>query len=138
MAQIGRPTIDLEGFKPLIHFHYCANGLSLLDVVRHLRPNYNIQVTSITLTHTLKVWGFTKYTLRILATLLVTVQARIVQLFYHHILTDKQIQQVLQGEGYGGITLRRLQILRLSMGLSRHSAGGNFLKNNEEIKEVLE
>ena len=91
MAQIGRPTIDLEGVKPLIHSQYCEKGLSLFDVVRHLRTNHNIQVTPRTLTRRLQVWGFTKYTLRIPATLLVTLQAWIVQLFYHHILIDKEI-----------------------------------------------
>ena len=29
-------------------------------------------------------------------------------------------------------------MLRLSIGLSRRSVGGNFFKNDEEIKEVLE
>ena len=70
--------------------------------------------------------------------MLETLQARIIQLFYHHILTDKEIQRVLQGEGYGDISLRRLQMLRLSMSLSRRSVGGNFLKNDKDIKEVLE
>ena len=138
MAQIGRLTLDLDGVKPLIHFQYCEKGLSLLNVVRDLRTNDNIQVTPRTLTRRLQVWRFTKYTLTIPATLLVSLQARIVQLFYHHILIDKEIQWVLQGEGYGEITLCRLQMLRLSMGLSHCSVGGNFLKNNEEIKEVLE
>ena len=65
-------------------------------------------------------------------------QARIVQLFYHHILTDQEIIRVLHGEGYEHLTLRRLQMLRLSMGISRHSRTGNFLTNTEEIKEILE
>ena len=72
MAHIGRPTIDLEGVKPLIYFQYCEKELSLLDLIRHLRTNHNIQVTPKTLTRRLQVWGFTKYTLRIPATLLMT------------------------------------------------------------------
>ena len=84
------------------------------------------------------MWGFTKYASRIPATLLVTLQARIVQLFYHHILTDEEIRCVLLGEEYEIISLRRLQMLRLSMGLSQCSVGGNFLENNDEIKDILE
>ena len=79
-----------------------------------------------------------KYASRISSTLLATLQARIVQLFYYHILTDKEIIRVLHGEGYKHLTLRRLQMLRLSMGISRHSRTGNFLTNTEEIKEILE
>ena len=138
MAQLGRPTIDLDAVKPFIHLQHCEKGLSLLDVVRYLHHDHNIQVTARTLTRRLQVWGFTKYTSKILSALLVTLQARIVQLFYHHVLFDEEIQRVLQGEGYEIITLRRLQMLRLSMGLSRLSVGGNFLKNDEDIKEVLE
>ena len=137
MAQIGLPTIDLEGVKVLIHFHYCESGLSLLDVIRYLDTNRNIKVMARTLTRRLQVWGFTKYTSRIPGTLLETLQARIIQLFYHHNLTDKEIQRVLQGEGYGDISLSRLQMLRLSINISRCLVGGNFFKNNEEIKEVL-
>ena len=138
MAQIGRPTIDLEGVEILIHFQYCERGLSFLDVISYLHTNHNIQVTARTLSQRLQAWGFTKYTSRIPATLLETLQARIIQLFYHHILTDKEIQRVLQEEGYGDISLRRLQMLRLSMSLSHRSVGGNFLKNDKDIKEVLE
>ena len=105
MAQLGRPTIDLDAVKPLIHVQYCERGLSLLDIVRYLNTNYNIQVTARTLTRRLQICGFTKYTSRIPATLLATLQARIVQLFYHHMLTDEEIQRVLQGEGYGKISL---------------------------------
>ena len=36
------------------------------------------------------------------------------------------------------ISLRSLQMLRLSMGLSRRSVGGNLLKNHDEIKDILE
>ena len=68
MAKIGRPTIDLEGVKLLIHFHYCEKGLSLLDVISYLDTNHNIKVTARTLTGRLQVWGFTKYTSRIPAT----------------------------------------------------------------------
>ena len=60
----GRPTIDLDAVKPVIHFQYCERGLSLLDV-RYLYTNHNIQVTARTLTRRLQVWGFTKYTSRI-------------------------------------------------------------------------
>ena len=95
MAQIGRPTIDLERVKLLIHFQYCERGLSLLDVITYLHTNHNIQVTARTLSRRLQVWGFTKYTSRIPATLVEALQARIIQLFYHHILTDKEIQRVL-------------------------------------------
>ena len=138
MARLGRPTINLDAIKPFIHLQYCEKGLSLLDVVRYLHNDHNIQVTARTLTRRLQVWGFTKYTSRIPSALLVTLQARIVQLFYHQVFTDEEIPRVLQGEGYEIITLRRLQMLRLSMGLSRRSVGGNFLKNDEDIKEVLE
>ena len=79
-----------------------------------------------------------KYASHISSTLLPTLQARIVQLFYHHILTDKEIIRVLHEEGYKHLTLRRLQMLRLSMGISPHSRTGNFLINTEEIKEILE
>ena len=122
----------------MIHFQYCERGLSLLDVISYLHTNHNIQVTACTLTRRLQAWRFTKYTSRIPATLLETLQARIIQLFYHHILTDKDIQRVLQGEEYGDISLRQLQMLRLSMSLSRRSVGGNFLKHDKDIKEVLE
>ena len=138
MARPGRPTIDLDPVKPFIYLQYCEKELSLLDVVKYLHKDHNIQVTTRTLTRRLQVWGFTKYASRIPATLLVTLQAQIVQLFYHHILTDEEIQRVLQGEGYEIISLRRLQMLRLSMGLSRRSVGGNFLKNDDEIKDILE
>ena len=122
----------------MIHFQYCERGLSLLDVISYLHTNHNIQVTAHTLSRRLQVQGFTKYTLRVPATLLETLQARIIQLFYHHILTDKEIQRVLQGEGYRDISLRRLQMLRLSVSLSRRSVRGNYLKNDNNIKEVLE
>ena len=46
MAQIGRPTIDLEGVKILIHFQYSERRLSLLDVISYLHTNQNIQVTA--------------------------------------------------------------------------------------------
>ena len=101
MAQIGRLTIDLKGVNPLIHFQYCEKGLSLLDIVRHLRPNHNIQVTARTLTLRLQVWAFTKYTLRIPATMLVTLQGWIVQLFYHYVLTDKKSNGSYKGKDMG-------------------------------------
>ena len=63
---------------------------------------------------------------------------RIVQLFYHHILTDKEIILLLHGDGYEHLTLRRLQMLRLSIGISRHSRTRNFLTNTTEINEILE
>ena len=79
-----------------------------------------------------------KYASRISSTLLPTLEARIVQLFYHHILTDKEIIRVSHGEGYEHLTLRRLQMLRLFVGISRYSRTGNILTNTEEIKEILE
>ena len=72
MAQIGPPTIDLEGVKILIHFQYCERGLSLLDVISYLHTNHNIQITARTLSRRLQVWGLIKYTSRIPATLLET------------------------------------------------------------------
>ena len=44
----------------------------------------------------------------------------------------------MHGEGYEHLTLRRLQMLTLSMGISLHSRTGNFLTNTEETKEILE
>ena len=101
MAQIGQLTIDLERVKLLIHFQYCESGLSLLDVIRYLHTNQNIQVTACTLTRRLRVWGFTKYTSRILATLLETLQARIIQLFYQHMLTHKKFIESYKGKDMG-------------------------------------
>ena len=79
-----------------------------------------------------------KYASRISSTPLPTLEVRIVQLFYHHILTDKEIIRVSHGEGYEHLTLRRLQMLRLFVGISRYSRTGNILTNTEEIKEILE
>ena len=44
----------------------------------------------------------------------------------------------MHGEGYEHLTLRRLQMLTLSMGISLHSRTGNFLTNTEGTKEILE
>ena len=138
MGQPGRPTIDLDPVKPFIYLQCCEKGLLFLYVVKYLHNDHKIQVTTRTLTRRLQVWGFPKYASRIPATLLVTLQARIFQLFYYQILTDEEFQCVLQGEVYKIISLCRLQILRLSKGLSRCSEGGNFLKNDDEIKDMLE
>ena len=134
MAQSGRPTIDLDCTKQFIYLQYCERGSTLKELMLLLESRYNIQVWTRTLTRRLHEWWFTKYASRISSTLLPTLHARIIQLFYHHILTDKEIIRVLHGEGYEHLTLRRLQMLRLSMGISRHSRTGNFLTNTEEIK----
>ena len=138
MAKSGRPTIDLDCTKQFIYIQYCELGSTLKELILLLESSYNIQVSTWTLTRGLHEWGFTKYASRISATLLPTLQARIVQRFYHHVLTDKEIIRILHGEGYEHLTLRRLQMLRLSMGISRHSRTGNFVTNTEEIKEILE
>ena len=138
MAQSGRPTIDLDGTKQFIYIQYCELGSALKELILLLESSYNIQVSTRTLTRRLHEWGFTKYAPRISSTLLPTLQVRIVQLFYHHILTDKEIIRVLHGEGYEHLTLCRLQKLRLSMGINCHSRTRNFLTNTEEIKEILE
>ena len=128
MARAGRPTIDLDLVKLFIFLQYGKNGLSLLYIVKYLHNHHTIQVTTRTLTRRLQVWGFTNYAIRIAATLLVTLQARIVQIFYYHILTDEGIQRVLPGERYEIISFHRLQMLRLSMGLLRRSVGGKLFE----------
>ena len=67
---------------------------SVKSLKKVLGSNYNIRVTTRTLTRRLQVWGFTE------STLLPTLHAIIEQLFRHHILTNKEIIRVLHGEGY--------------------------------------
>ena len=138
MAQSGRPTIDMDSTKQFIYIQYYELGSTRKEQISLLESSYNIQVSTRTLTRRLHEWGFTQYAPRISSTLLPTLQARIVQLFYHHILTDKEIIRVLHGEGYEHLTLHGLQMLRLFMRISRHSRTGNFLTNTEQIKEILE
>ena len=138
MAQSSRPTIDLDCTKQFIYIQFCELGSTLKEVILLLEPSYHIQVSTQTLTQRLHELGFSKYASRISSILLPTLQTRIVPLFYHHILTDKEIIRVLHGEGYEHLTLCGLQMLRLSIGISRHLRTGNFLTNTEEIKEILE
>ena len=134
----GRPTINLEELKPFIHFSYCEQNHSLNQVVDMLARDYDLQVNPRTLRRRLAEWEFVKYTQRISPNLLPTLQARTIQLFHHHLLSDKEIIVVLQHEGYGQLSPRRLQYLRLSLGLSRHPRSGNFVTNPTELQVLLE
>ena len=55
MAPPGRPTIDLDPVKLFIYLQYCEKGLALVDAVKYLHNDHNIQVTTRTLTRRLQV-----------------------------------------------------------------------------------
>ena len=106
--------------------------------MEYLNTHHNLQVNSRTLQRRLAKWEFIKYTERIPLTILPTLQARVIYLFHHHILSDKEILVVLHNEGYIQLTIRRLQHLRLSLGMSRRRIAGNFITDDMEIQVLLE
>ena len=134
----GRPTINLESLKTTIHLYYCEQNHSLNDVVNMLNAIHGVQVNSRTLKRRLAEWQFTKYHDRISCDILPILQARIIQLFHHHILSDKEILRVLHNEGYQQLTMRRVQLLRLALGLSRHPRSGNFITDQDQLRDLLE
>lgn len=138
MSYLGRPTIDLNNLKSVIYYYYCEQDYTLQAVIHILAERYMTEVNLRSLKRRLAEWGFHKNIARISSTLLPTLQARLIQLFHHHMLTDREILVVLQQEGYPNIIPIRLQHLRLSIGLSRRAISGNYITNQEEIQSILE
>ena len=53
-------------------------------------------------------------------------------------MSDKEILHVLHNEGYQQLTMHRVQLLPLALGLSRHPRSGNFITDQDELWDLLE
>lgn len=130
---VGRPSISLVPYKDTIIAKF-QDGTSAAAISEFLFHNFQIRVEQKTIRRRLREWGITRRT-KVDDT--PQLRARIAILFYNCCLSDKNILNILQQEGYS-ISSWSLIRIRKEMGIKRRIEPQNLEEADRELLGLVQ
>lgn len=130
------PKIDLELYRDTIERYVLAQRLTASETRKQLEQEHGICISDRTLRRALAAWEV-HVTIRRDPSQDTELRARVVTLFYQWQLVDKDMAEILRYDGFK-VSARSLQVLRLSMGLTKRVFPWQEEELDIKIQEVLQ